>query len=354
MKSNFQVVDTNSKIWSDTFKKLKPELKDIFYNPKFIEILSKHSNNKKEKIKCAIYTEKKNLIIYPFLVRNLNTLIKPAFYRNYKDTTGIYGRNWIINSNNIKKEIIIKFESKLKDFFLKNKIICSFDRAHPFINNDTFFKKKITKSVGKFFFIDLKKDLKVIFAEFKKSLRKEIKKAQKNKNIKFGYIKNSAEIQQFFTIYTKTMKNKNAKKFYFFKRNFFLDIFSKFKNSCKFYYIKKKNRLLSVELVLYHKKYAHSYLGGTTEIGKGHYANQLLKYKIITDLKDKKIEYYLLGAGQKIDDGVAKYKEGFSNTSFKNSRIFFNIWDNKIFYKLKKDFKINDLQFKNKFQFYES
>ena len=144
------------------------------------------------------------------------------------------------------------------------------------------------------------------------------------------------------------------KSFIFLKEIFFLDIFNKFKNSCKFYYIKKKNRLLSVELVLYHKKYAHSYLGGTTEAGKQHYANQLLKYKIISDLKDKKIEYYLLGAGQKIDDGVAKYKEGFSNTSFKISKIFFNIWDNKIFYKLKKDFKINDHQFKNKFQFYES
>ena len=38
MKSNFQVVDTTSKIWLDAFKKLKPEFKDIFYDPKFIKL----------------------------------------------------------------------------------------------------------------------------------------------------------------------------------------------------------------------------------------------------------------------------------------------------------------------------
>ena len=64
MKSNFQVVDTTSKIWLDAFKKLKPEFKDIFYDPKFIEILSKHFNNKKDKIKCAIYSKKKNELLF--------------------------------------------------------------------------------------------------------------------------------------------------------------------------------------------------------------------------------------------------------------------------------------------------
>ena len=213
VKDNFQVVGTNSKIWLDNFKKLKPELKDVFYDPKLIKILAKYFNNKKHKVKCAIYTEKENFIIYPFIVRSLSTYVKLPFYRNYKDTTGIYGRNWIINSENIKKENISSFENKLKNFFLKNKIICSFDRVHPFINSDLFFKKKISKIVGKFFFIDLKKDLKDIFAGFKKSLRKEIKKALKNKNIEFGYIKNLAEINEFYSIYIETMKKKIAKEF---------------------------------------------------------------------------------------------------------------------------------------------
>jgi len=124
------------------------------------------------------------------------------------------------------------------------------------------------------------------------------------------------------------------------------------KNNSIFFYVKdQNNKILSIELILFSANYAHSYLGTTTMEGKRNYANQFLKYKIIEYLKNKNIKYYLLGGGQSPEDGIYKYKESLAPNSYVNSKIYFNIWNKKVYKDLNQYFKKKITS--KKLQFYE-
>lgn len=351
MQNNFCVIDYNKINWVDIQEKINKKNIDIFYLPSFLKsystLLEKH-----QKIKCALYSSGDSMILYPFIERKIFFFIKLKEYKKYKDTTGVYGRNWILKSQNVNLEEIKLFEKNLKSYFSKENIICSFDRMHPFIKNNFFFEDKKVTSLGKYFYIDLNLDINLIFKNFKKSFRKDLKKS--NPNIfEFQKFSDLKGIKKFYQIYYNEIKRKKAKKFYLFKYNFFKNIFLNMKNNAIFFYIKdkKNNKICSVELILFSSIYSHSYLGATTVEGKKKYANHYLKFKIIEFLKEKKIQYFLLGSGQLPDDGIYKYKESIAKDSYVESKICFNIWDKKVYDKLKQNFK-NKKKI-NKYQFYE-
>ncbi len=82
----------------------------------------------------------------------------------------------------------------------------------------------------------------------------------------------------------------------------------------------KENIAISAELLLLSKTTVFSYLGGTKADFFNLRPNDLLKHTIIEWACANKYDYFVLGGGHKMNDGIFQYKKSF----FKNDIVSFH------------------------------
>ena len=119
-------------------------------------------------------------------------------------------------------------------------------------------------------------------------------------------------------------------------------------------FLSADDKIISGELVLFNEVFCHSFLGATKKEYKNLCAGHLLKERILSYFKEKKLSYYLIGGGS---EGILKYKIGFSNEKIRPYIIgkinynepFYNDLINK--FKIRYKDKVDNFA---KLQFYEN
>lgn len=346
-KIKMQIINFDDPSWNQTLNKLEENYQDIFYRQEFAQ-LTQNSIYLKYNIKCAIMNYNGGVLLYPFILRKFNFEGIEEFY----DITSLYGRGGIIT--NIKNDNILNhFFDEFNTYCIKKKIVTSLDRFHPIIKNDKFIHQKTEViDVGNFSWVDLSNNIEDLKNRLADRHKKSLKKAQNN-NIKIFFESNLEHLDDFLNIYSISMERKNADKFYYFNKKFYnmLDIF--LKNNYTFFYATYKNKIISCELILHNKFYSHSYLGSTLHEYKHLCANHLLKFEIIKYSKNQKNKFFLLGGGIKANDGICKYKSGFSSTNCK-SLIGKTIFNKEKYLEVDNYFLKKKIKKIDKFQFYEN
>lgn len=340
----FSIINTENNDWKKKIEKFQKGNVDIFYTLDFAKLCQK-TIYKNSSVLCLIAEENEDIILCPIVKRKFKYDNKFFF-----DLTSLYNLGGPIE-NNRNTDLQIFFSKKLNQYCKDNKIINFFIRFHPLLKNFNIklFKCKKIKT-GDYVIVNLKKLNYPIIQNFEHRHKKSIKKAM---NLKVDIIISNDEkyLSSFLDIYYQEMKAKNAEKFYFFQKDFFKEL----KNSkfeYQFFLAVFENKIISCELVLYNNTFCHSYLGATKQKFKYVCANHLLKEKILNFFKNKGLQYYLIGGG---NDGILKYKIGFSNEKTREN-IIGKIYYDKIFNEnLVREFKV---KYKNRFfqnmQFYEN
>jgi len=342
-----QIINYDDPLWSITLGKLSKNYQDVFYKQEFAHLCQK-SIYTKHKIKCAVVNSSHGLLLYPFIFRKFN-------YKGigeFCDITSLYGRGGIISNIN-NNNIINQFFDEFNLYCKKEKIVTSFDRFHPIIKNHKYiYTKTKVVQIGDFAYIDLTDNINNLKNNFADGHKKSIKKAEKN-NIKIFCENNLNHLDDFLNIYSTSMEQKKANKFYYFNKEFYINLNNFLKNNYSFFYAVYKNRIISCELVLHNKFYSHSYLGSTINEYKHLCSNHLLKYEIIKYCKNQKNKFFLLGGGIKANDGIYKYKSGFSSNNYK-SLVGKTIFDEKKYSDIENYFLEKKIEKSNSFQFYEN
>ncbi len=343
----FYILDTKNNLWSEKLNSFSKKKKDIFYQQKFADLCQK-TIYKNYSINCLIAENEDDIIICPIIKRKFNFQGK-----NFFDLTSLYNLGGPIQKNN---NIILQnfFAKKFAEYCVENKIINYFIRFHPIIKNlDIFLNNCELINTGEFISVNLDTLKYPIVKNFHHRHQKSIKKAI-NYKIEIIVSNEKKYIEDFIRIYYKEMKFKNAEDFYFFEKDFFFNLEKHINNNYQFFYAKYKNKIISCELVLFSDHYCHSFLGSTKEEFKYLCSNHLLKQKIIEHFKDKKLKFYLIGGGPNPNDGIFKYKKGFSNEKPRKNFIGKIYYNKKFYNSLINKFKENysNENFK-KLQFYE-
>jgi len=341
-----QIINYDDPLWKITLNKLSENYQDIFYKQEFAQLCQK-SIYTKHKIKCAVVSCIHGFLLYPFILRRFNYEEIEEFY----DITSLYGRGGIIS--NIKNNNIINgFFNEFNLYCKKEKIVTSFDRFHPIIKNDKFISAKTeVVRIGDFAYVDLTNNINNLKKNFADGHKKSIKKAEKN-NIKIFFENNLNHLDDFLSIYSSSMKQKKADNFYYFNKEFFNNLNNFLKDNYCFFYAVYNGKIISCELILHNKFYSHSYLGSTINEYKHLCSNHLLKFEIIKYCKDQENKFYLLGGGVKPNDGIYKYKLGFSSKNY-TSLIGKTIFDQKKYFDIKCYFNKKKINESSNFQFYE-
>lgn len=348
----FEVLEPEAARWAELFDGLPREAQDVFYTPGFAQLCQKTIDTG-YLVRCAAGTcLDGSVLLYPFVQRPIGGMVDIPVAAEMQDSISLYGRGGVVGM--ASKESLAAFHDELADYMRLNRVICSFDRLHPLMSNEKFSSPaSAIRDVGGFVIVDLALTLEELEASFKPSVRKDIRKAQRNGVLCMSE-SSSDHIDEFLDIYYQTMERNSASDFYFFPKEFFTALASHLPGMFSFFYAEHDQRIVSCELVLHCGDYSHSFLGGTRRDALPLAANPLLKFEICKTMKAKGSRYFLLGGGQAADDGIFNFKKAYAPEGVYSSRICGTIWDSSAYNQLQQAMIVAGLPVApNRFQYYE-
>ncbi|MDC0856125.1 GNAT family N-acetyltransferase [Candidatus Pelagibacter sp.] len=303
----------NKKEWQEYMSICKK--KDLFFSIDYFNLFEKsgHGNGN-----LFVYEKKNNYFLFPYLINSLKTY---GFmdHSKYYDIQTPYGYGGFITNTN-SEEFIIESLDNFNSFAKKNNIIASFIRFNPFIsantNNSPILKTLFNREI---LYVDLKLGLKTIYKKvYSSNQRNMIRKARKHFII--THSTNKENYKNFIKLYIQNMKRINAKKFYFFDKTFFNELFKNLKDNLVIFTASKKtnpNKPVSAILVLFDNNYSYYFLAGKSEKKDDNSSTNILIHKALIFLKNKKIDIFNLGGGNSIknDDPLFKFKKSISKSS---------------------------------------
>ncbi|GAI75400.1 unnamed protein product, partial [marine sediment metagenome] len=207
-----------------------------------------------------------------------------------------------------------KFFNVFNEYRRDNNIIAEFTRFNPILENHKFSNYLNIIKNNQNIILDL--SIKDIWMNsYEHSTRKNINKAIRNGlKVKYfsGFEITSNYIRQFIDIYVNTMTRNSADDFYYFDKEYFQEITRKLSKNVLYFFTFKDEIAISCELVLLSKKIGYSFLGGTLSKYFEFRPNDILKHEIINVLKKRQYNYFCLGGGSSVDDGIFNYKKKFA------------------------------------------
>lgn len=219
----------------------------------------------------------------------------------YFDLISPYGYGGYIGNCTHKKKILSLHHEYCKNAGYISEVV----KFHPLANSIDVYTGKITSPFHNVV-RDLSVDLETIWKDFKPKVRKNVKRAQKY-GLRIMTETDGNHLEDFLTIYYKTMKRNEAEEVFYFSKDFFDKIIS-IQNQIIFFYVLYEGHIISTELVLYDEENCYSYLGGTDSKYYEMRPNDYLKYEIIKWGCEKKLKNFILGGGHGTDDGIFQYK----------------------------------------------
>lgn len=348
----FSILNHDSPEWNVLFESLPLDQQDIFYSPSFAR-LCKNTLNREDEVLCAAMTSEAGVLIYPFVKRSLARLTSFPSSAGLYDLISLYGRGGIVGSTQALMDVA-PFHAAMAAYCRGNAIVCGFDRFHPVIANDVRAAPDARiMDVGGFVVVDMRPEMDAIENSFKQSVRKDLRKAERNGITCFAE-SNCDHLKEFLDIYYHTMGRNSAAEFYYFNEEYFLALDKEIPGQFHFFYAVAGNDIVSCELVLHHGKYCHSFLGGTKREALPLCANPILKREIIRFFKGQGCEYFLLGGGSKPDDGIFNFKKAYAPEGVLPSRIGGMIWNHRAYEQLREDMSSAGVAISvNRFQFYD-
>jgi hypothetical protein len=352
MRMQFHILKPDSSRWAELFESLPLHRQDAFYSASFARVCQS-TLNQSDEVRCAAMTFDGEVVLYPFVRRNIGRLTGQSRFAGLYDLVSLYGRGGIVASEAAAPEIA-SFHAAMGDYCRETSVTCGFDRFHPVIGNDAWAAPDArVMDVGGFVVVDMRPEMSSIEESFKPSVRKDLRKAERNGIVCFAEA-NCDHLREFLNIYYHTMGRNSAAGFYYFSEQYFASLSREMRGQFHFFYAMAGGEIVSCELVLHHGKYCHSFLGGTKQEALSLCANPMLKREIIRFLKDRGCEHFLLGGGARAEDGIFNFKKAYAPEGVLPSRVGGTIWDHQAYERLKHELPSAGVAIlANRFQFYD-
>jgi lipid II:glycine glycyltransferase (peptidoglycan interpeptide bridge formation enzyme) len=288
--------------WKATLSKIGNY--DFYHTYDYHKISSKYN----ETPVLLVYSNDENAIVaLPILIRKIDNTI-------YYDATSVYGYVGPL-TNNIHEVNLVDFQNKIQEYLASENIISVFSRLHPYIENQKKIIQSLGKitSLGKVVKIDLKIDEENQLKQYSMTTKRYLKKTQKQCSI--TVLNNEFAINKFIELYEENMQRVNAKRDYYFSKEYFLNFSTAtdFKTEFVFVRLNDSKKIIAGAMIIYTNNIIQYHLSGTL--------NDYLKLtpiRLIIDtirVKGKKEGYSIFnlggGLGSK-EDSLFNFKASFS------------------------------------------
>ncbi|MEQ9064809.1 MAG: GNAT family N-acetyltransferase [Vicingaceae bacterium] len=293
-------LETSDKItWTDFLYKI--QFHDIYYTPEYLRICELNNEGKG---KCIIFQEEEKVVVYPFLLNQLDN--------SYSDIQSAYGYGGLLTNSHCQ-DFINSFIDAFNFWCESNHVIAEFVRFHPILNNAEILKDKMDVEFNReTVYLELDLDLDRIWLNFSSKCRNSIRKAINNGFSVERMRPTNENILSFYSLYTETMKVLNAHQYYFFSASYFRNLFFSLKGKIKLYGIYEKDELISAAIFLYSGKIVNYHLSARKASRNLAGLTNLILYTAIMEAKKDDYAIFHLGGGNRNNDGLHKFKLSFS------------------------------------------
>lgn len=299
-------------------------LNDIYYQKKYVELYLKNGDQIfefKHQFGTQIFY---NLTIKRPITKIGNIDVQAGYY----DLETAYGYGGIYSNSED-----VEFLQQASDAYIKHcqeqNIIAEFTRFHPFNQ---------TPQTMPDYFNFLSEDRDIVYvdtsltqterwAKYSKNTRNILRKCAKNLNFE-----PCTTLDDFITLYQKTMDKNAADSFYYFDRSYFERLISM--PQVELYNVLYEGKVISSTFFLWGDDFGHYHLSANDYEYRAHNANYFILDSLFDVAGQKNIPKVQLGGGRtnQTDDSLLKFKHKFSplSKSFSIAGKIFNkpIFDN--------------------------
>jgi hypothetical protein len=318
--------------WRELLGRLPVDQQDIYYTPEYYELYERKEDNK---ACCFVVVQDDEIALYPFLLNSINVLNLLDLEEDYYDIQGAYGYNGVVSSS-YQKRFIQSFYDHFSKFCLDQRIIAEFTRFHPLLNNVGFSQEFLQVWFNrKTIYLNLDQSPEGIWNQsYSSKNRNMIRKARKH-GLCVTTSDDLQDYEDFYAIYTETMKNVGAEKYYFFDKAYFLDFRRLLKDQQQLFLVKLNEQTVCSLLLMSMKSYAHYHLSARDVRYSAYAANNLALDVAIQMAREKGCQKIHLGGGRTAqeNDSLFNFKANFSHDRA-NFYIGGNIYHPEIYRKI--------------------
>lgn len=314
-------------------KHLTEDYKDIYFDTNYGKLYENFEGGKLEGFQ---FRNEYGSVSNQYIKRLIPSVIENEIYYDIITPNG-YGGPIIENSLPGMKEILVSsYMEAFQKYCKSEKIVSEFIRFHPLINNVEDFTSIydvicIRKTLG----TNLKDFNDPIESEFSKSCRKNIRKALKE-GVTFEVIESPDSLEDFQQVYYSTMKRNEAQNEYYFDETYFNNIILSLKENIITVKALYKEKTIAQGLYFVYGKRIHIHLSGTLSEYLYLSPAYILRYAVTLWGKENEYEMIHHGGGRtnSVEDGLYKFKKGFSKNTEFNFYTGKKIWNKEIYEKL--------------------
>lgn len=310
-------VITKKEEWNKLLEEDFSQFNDVYFRYEYLELWAKHYGGIPE----AIFWEDKNIkIFWTHLVRIMCSIdIERDFNTEFLDLTTPYGYGGplIVSKTEDKEEIKKSFNRFLKEYGKRIAHKSELIRFHPVFKQWEYFQGATLfnlKHINDTVLIDLTPKLATIYKSVKKGHRYNINKSLERGTTVFSTIHpETIDIDNFISLYTKSMDRVVASKRYYFTTQFIMDHFKSL--NALLVEAKVDDRVIGSSIFLLGDDIIHYHLSGSDYNYRNFYPSDLMLWVAIEFGKLNDFELMHLGGGVGKNDNLFKFKKGFSNTT---------------------------------------
>jgi hypothetical protein len=307
--------------WKNIISRFSAEKMDVHFTPDYTRI---YELTYGKEAFLAVYGDEENYLIVPFSRNDVTQLpfwVSTGGQTSAYDIESLYGYGGPLlcldkNLDSIKEELYKDFFKTFHDFCVSNNIIAEYYRFHPLLENHVPVKEYGPGKVDlikPIIYIDLHQDLASLWQGICRGHRSSINKARRS-GVTVEVAKVDGEnLHVFELLYEETMERNQADPLWRFPASYFKNCIDCLgENRVALFNAKYNGEVIASYLVLHEYQTVYYHFGGSREIDFNLRANNLLIYEIALWAKSKGYRWFHLGGGIEPDDGVFRFKSGFS------------------------------------------
>lgn len=299
--------------------------KDIYYNEFYGRLYEKTENGTLEKFSIDSEYGK---IEHLFIKRAITLDEKNSFFDIV--TPYGYGGPLIIECFN-KENLLKQFEKEFTEYCKKNNIVSEFIRFHPIFENALDFNKIYDVNYSRHTVgTNLKDYDDPIQAEFSRSLRREIRKAEE-KGVTAKTIFAPEDLSVFKKLYEETMQRNNADSYYYFPDSYYEYIIKYLGKSVLEIQLVFEDSIIASEMYFVEGNLMHAHLLGSSQKMLELNAGALLEATAVRWGREHGYKYIHHGGGRtsEANDPLYTYKKKYGKNTEFDFYVGKKIWNEK-------------------------
>jgi len=302
----FDIFEVSTLEGKQKYEELTSLLKNSPYQ--LLDYIKTFSGNL-DKLFCFLFfgIENRSTII---MLGYLNPIIIGDDKTKYFDFITPYGYSGPIFSKEVTSIDINNFWQEVDKWYSVNNVISEFIRFN-LSGNHIGYSGSIFPTMLNIKGRIIEEDIQ--WKSFDRKVRKNVNKAKREKLYSKLFYKDIDDniIEAFYDIYIDTMCRTNANKTFFYSLDAFDYFIKNNKDNCAICIVYHKEIAITSELLLISNDTIYSFLGGTDDKYFDKRPNDFLKFEVINWARFIKKQYYVLGGGYGLEDGIFRYKKCF-------------------------------------------